>query len=131
VDREWKLGDIVEITFDMPVVAHLVGHHAAFTRGPVLLARDSRFADGELSEPLRSGALRDGAAVQSFAPVRTPSDDIWMAFSATLQLGSHHENPEGSLPSTVFFCDFASAGNTWTRDNSYRTWIPVEYGPFE
>ncbi|MBQ6137113.1 MAG: glycoside hydrolase family 127 protein, partial [Kiritimatiellae bacterium] len=42
VDRVWKLGDVVEIAFDMPVVAHVVGHHAAFTRGPVLLARDSR-----------------------------------------------------------------------------------------
>ena len=131
VEREWRLGDIVEITFDMPVVAHVVGHHAAFTRGPVLLARDSRFADGELAEPLRRGAVRDGAEEPSFAAVHAPSDDIWMSFSATLPFGSHHENPEGALPSTVFFCDFASAGNTWTRDNGYRTWIPVEYGPFE
>jgi hypothetical protein len=54
-----------------------------------------------------------------------------MVFSATLPIGSHHENPEAELPTTVFFCDYASAGNTWTRDNYYRTWFPMEFGPAE
>ena len=56
---------------------------------------------------------------------------MWMAFSATLPLGLHHENPEASKPTTVFFCDYASAGNEWRRDNYYRTWFPVEYGSAE
>ena len=129
--REWALGDIVEITFEMPVVAHLLEHHAAFTRGPVLLARDSRFADGDLAEPFRPNAIQDGAVCPTFAPVRTPSDDIWMAFTATLPIGGHHANPEGALPSSVTFCDYASAGNTWRREDYYRTWIPVEYAPWE
>ncbi len=130
IDREWKLGDIVDIRFEMPVVAHVLDHNVAFTRGPVLLARDSRFADGDLSEPFRRG-IKDGAVMPTFSEVRVPTDDMWMAFSATLPVGSHHENPEGALPSTVFFCDYASAGDTWTRDNFYRTWFPVEYGPAE
>jgi len=112
------------------VVAHVIDHSIAFTRGPVLLARDSRFADGDMMEPFRMG-LRDGQEMTSFAPVRTPSDDIWMAFSATLPIGPHHANPEAALPTTVFFCDYASAGNEWRRDNFYRTWFPVEYGPGE
>ena len=127
IERDWKLGDIVEIKFDMPVVAHALDHHVAFTRGPVLLARDSRFADGDMTEPFRQG-IKNGQTMPTFTPVRTPSDDIWMAFSATLPIGSHTENPEASNPSTVFFCDYASAGNTWTRANFYRTWLPVEYG---
>ena len=127
IERDWKFGDIVEVKFDMPVVAHTLDHHVAFTRGPVLLARDSRFADGDLTEPYRHG-IKDGEIMPTFAAVRTPSDDIWMAFSATLPIGSHTENPEASNPSTVFFCDYASAGNTWTRANFYRTWFPVEYG---
>ena len=130
IERDWKLGDIVEIKFDMPVVAHTLNHHVAFTRGPVLLARDSRFADGDLTEPFRRG-IKDGQQMPRFAAVRTPSDDIWMAFSATLPIGSHTENPEASNPTTVFFCDYASAGNSWTRDNYYRTWFPVEYAPQE
>ena len=130
IENDWKLGDIVEVKFDMPVVAHTLEHNVAFTRGPVLLARDSRFNDGDLTEPFRQG-IKDGQAMPAFAAVRTPSDDMWMAFSATLPTGSHHENPEGANPSAVLFCDYASAGNTWRRDNYYRTWFPVELGPTE
>ena len=130
VAHEWRLGDVVEISFSMPVVAHTLARNVAFTRGPVLLARDSRFADGDMTEPFRRG-IKEGQTMPTFAAVRSPSDDIWMAFSATLPVGSHHENPEGHLPTTVFFCDYASAGNTWHRDNYYRTWFPVEYGPEE
>ena len=131
IRREWALGDIVEIAFEMPVVAHLLEHHAAFTRGPVLLARDSRFADGDLAEPFRPNSIGDGAVCPAFTPVRAPSDDIWMAFAATLPVGAHHSNPEGALPSSVTFCDYASAGNTWRREDYYRTWIPIEYAPWE
>ncbi|MGN0854285.1 MAG: beta-L-arabinofuranosidase domain-containing protein [Kiritimatiellia bacterium] len=128
VRRAWRLGDVVELAFEMPVVAHRLDHSIAFTRGPILLARDSRFADGDLAEVFRRG-IRDGAVMTSFTPVRTPSDDIWMTFSATLPLGSHHENPEGDYPTTVTFCDYASAGGAWRRDNYYRTWFPVEIAP--
>ena len=150
IRHEWKLGDIVEITFDMPVVAHTLAdgvevpdafadknakphaapHFVAFTRGPVLLARDSRLDAGDQSEPFRKG-IRDGQVMPTFAPVRSVSDDVWMMFSATLPIGSHTENPEGRYPETVFFCDYASAGNTWARDNYYRTWFTIEYGPTE
>ena len=130
VEHEWRLGDIVEISFSMPVVAHLLEHNVAFTRGPVLLARDSRFADGDMMEAFCNN-LKEGQTMPSFFSVRSPSDDIWMAFSATLPIAPHNENPEGALPSTVFFCDYASAGNTWHRDDCYRTWFPVLFGPTE
>ena len=128
IDRDWALGDIIEIRFDMPVVQHVLDRHVAFTRGPVLLARDSRFDDGDLSEPFRRCA-GDGAVMSAFTSVRTPSEQFWMTFSATLPLGSHHANPEGANPATVFFCDYASAGNLWRRKNYYRTWFPVEIPP--
>ena len=130
VKREWKLGDIVEIWFDMPVVAHRLDHAIAFTRGPVLLARDSRFADGDMTEPFRAG-IKDGQRMDCFAPVHVPSDDFWMAFTATLPIGSHHANPEGANYSEVKFCDYASAGNMWRPDNFYRTWFPEEFNQFE
>ena len=130
ISREWKLGDVVEVAFDMKVVAHTLDHNVAFTRGPVLLARDSRFGDGDMMEPFRRG-IKDGDEMPTFSDVRVPTDDMWMAFSATLPIGSHHENPEAALASTVFFCDYASAGNEWRPGNWYRTWFPVEYGPAE
>ena len=128
IDRDWKLGDIVELEFDMPIVAHVQCRHVAFTRGPVLLARDSRFDDGSLTVPFRAG-IRDGQKMDGFNAVRTPSDELWMAYSATLDIGLHAENPEGANPETVFFCDYASAGNAWRRENYYRTWFPVELSP--
>ena len=130
-DNVWKLGDIVEVTFDMPVVAHTLEHNVAFTRGPVLLARDSRFNDGDLCAAVRYDAVADGQVMPTFADVRVPTDDMWMAFSATLPLGLHEANPEGSNPETVFFCDYASAGNEWRPGNYYRTWFPVTWLPQE
>ena len=130
ITRDWRLGDVVEIRFDMPVIAHRRDHWSAFTRGPVLLARDSRFGDGSVSEVFRGG-LTDGEAVATFRPVAVPTDDMWMAFSATLPIGQHWENPEAANWSTVFFCDFASAGNTWRRMDHYRTWFEDERHPME
>jgi DUF1680 family protein len=130
IAHEWRYGDIVEVEFDMPVVSHLLDHNIAFTRGPVLLARDSRFNDGDLSEPFRPG-MRDQARMKEFSPVCIPGDDMWMAFSAVLPIGVHTANPEGRNKSAVFFCDYASAGNRQRRDNYYRTWFPVERGVME
>ena len=52
-----------------------------------------------------------------------------MAYSASLPIGSHHEHPDGRRPQTVFFCDYASAGNLWQPSNAYRVWFPMEFGP--
>lgn len=131
ITRDWRKGDIVELTLPMPVETHVLNHHAAFTRGPVLLARDSRFGDGDLSEPLYTdprygGGIEDGEIRADFAPIRIPSDGIWMAFGGPLPLGQHYFNPEWAVPAHVSFCDFASAGNAWARDNTYRVWLPIE-----
>ena len=153
LSRTWRLGDTIDVVFDMPVVAHTLGeavapggafsgeggkrpvarpHYVAFTRGPILLARDSRFGDGDLTEPFRAGVrYAEGQKVDGFSAVRSPLPEMWMAFSATLPIGSHAENAEARNPSTVFFCDYASAGDTWQRDNYYRTWFPIEFGPTE
>jgi hypothetical protein len=109
----------------MQVVSHIIDKHVAFTYGPVLLARDSRFGDGDIAEVMRRG-FKDKGVVKNFMPVRTTGDDFWMLFSAVLPLGSHDENPEGQLPTAVTFCDYASAGNTWNRKDYYRTWFPLE-----
>ena len=130
ISREWKLGDIVTVAFDMPVIAHKLDHAVAFTRGPILLARDSRFNDGDMTEPFRAG-IKDGQRMDCFAPVHIPSDDFWMAFTATLPIGSHHANPEGANYAEVKFCDYLSAGGMWCPGNYYRTWFPEEYNQFE
>ncbi len=127
----WQLGDIVEISFDMPVISHVQDHHIAFTRGPILLARDSRFDDGDLTEPFQyyPRIMHDGMRMKNFSSVRVPSDEMWMAFAANLPIGYHSHNPEAKNGALVFFCDYASAGNLWRRTNFYRTWFPEEILP--
>ena len=98
---------------------------ASFAGARRVWTRRLRFGDGDLSEPFRSG-IEGGQTMPSFAPVTSPSAAMWMAFSATLPIGPHYENPEGALPSAVSFCDYASAANEWTRLNYCRTWFPVE-----
>ena len=128
ITRTWTIGDVVEIFFDMTTRAHVMNNHVAFTRGPIALARDTRFNDGDINEVFRRRSIKDGQAMD-FASVRAPSEDIWMAYSASLPIGSHHEHPDGRRPQTVFFCDYASAGDLWQPSNAYRVWFPMEYGP--
>ena len=128
IARTWTIGDVVEIFFDMTVRAHVLNNHVAFTRGPIALARDTRFNDGDINEVFRRRSIKDGQAME-FASVRAPSEDIWMAYSASLPIGTHTEHPDGRRPQTVFFCDYASAGNLWQPSNAYRVWFPMEFGP--
>ena len=113
----------------MPVVAHFLGANVAFTRGPVLLARDNRFGDGDIGANIRLTKTDDGRPIAGFTSTRVPTDDMWMAFSASLPTGFHETNPEGAVDGTVFFCDYASAGNGWNTRNYYRTWFPTALGP--
>ncbi|MBQ3289950.1 MAG: glycoside hydrolase family 127 protein [Kiritimatiellae bacterium] len=126
--RRWLPGDKVEVTFDMPCKVHLLNNHVAFTRGPVVLARDARFRDGNLVERMRAIDFEKGVEMR---PVPTGDGDIWMAFAAFLPMGAHSESPDNVHPQVVRFCDFASAGNTWTDESSYRVWLPVELRPWD
>ena len=124
--RDWRLGDVVEIDFDLAVKMHRLSNHVAFTRGPIALARDTRFADGPLDEPWRSDCQEKAP---DFTLVRSPGDDFWMTFSAVAPVAYHRENPEGGLGRAVRFCDYASAADLWRPDNACRVWIPVERWP--
>ena len=89
-------------------------------RGPVLLARDSRFSDGYVDE---TAVIQQKNSLVDLVPVEKKPEHIWMSFTAPLVLGTDLEG-EYQLPRQVHFCDFASAGNTWTNDSRYRVWIP-------
>ena len=128
ITRQWTVGDIVEIDFDMTARAHILNNYVAFTRGPVALARDTRFQDGDINEPFRRKLLKDGQEM-AFSAVRAPSDEFWMAYQASVPVGCHTENPEGRRQSSIMFCDYASAGNRWNPMNSYRVWFPIEVHP--
>jgi len=130
LDRDWVEGDKIDMHFDLKVVAHVVDHHVAFTRGPVLLARDSRFGEGDLNEVIRR-QIKDGEEIPGSLFVRSLDDRFFMTVTVPLDLGSHSENPEGQHSSQVKFCDYASAGGEWRPGNHYRTWFPLERWPWE
>ena len=89
-------------------------------RGPVVLARDTRFNDGFIYE---SAVIRDENGKIKLTPSSKKPENVWMSFTAPLVLGTDLEG-EFQKPVEVNFCDFASAGNTWGEDSRYRVWIP-------
>jgi len=130
IARTWQIGDVIDIQFDMAVRVHTLDHYVAFSRGPIALARDARFNDGPVDEVFRPSSVNPKNP-PVFTPARAPSEDFWMTFTASLPVGSHHENPEGHTYPTIRFCDYASAGDAWEPGAHYRVWFPIEYGPHE
>ena len=119
INRTWKKGDIIELELD--VTARLVKDNGftAIVKGPVVLARDTRFADGFIDET----ALfieKDGTI--ELTPVTNKPAGVWMAFTAPLVLGDYNINVSAEQ---ISFCDFASAGNIWSKNVRFRVWIPT------
>jgi len=124
ITRTWKEADKVELKFAMPVVMHRLHDYVAFTRGPICLARDTRFGDGALDEEVRANTIKP-ADLATFHLVRPPTTAMFMAMSVDLPVGYHTEDPDnGKHPVSVHFTDYASAGNTWQPNDRYRVWLP-------
>ena len=123
ISREWKPGDHLDVQFDLSPRMHEVDGYVAFTAGPVALARDVRFNDGPLDEVVNQRMRFDQLVLR---PVRTVNDELWITYAGFLNLGTHHKNWNEKLPNVVQFCDYASAGNTWSPASAYRVWLPRE-----
>ena len=133
IKREWKKDDKVVLNLDMTGRLITLNSHQAILRGPVLLARDSRFDDGYVDE---AAVVQSKNKLVELLPSDKKPEHIWMAFTAPLVLGTDLEG-EGRNPKQIHFCDFASAGNTWSNDSRYRVWIRqtlnvmnAEYKPY-
>lgn len=122
LSREWKAGDTVTLKFDMRGRGTIKNRHLVIERGPIVLARDARFNDGNIHEVI--GTL-DVSKPVPLKPADVPSADVWMAYAVDLRVGINLEQGQGARP--VHFCDFASAGNTWVEASLYRVWqrIPI------
>jgi DUF1680 family protein len=119
--RVWKRGDKVVLKLDLSGRLIKINGNQAIIRGPVVLARDTRFNDGFIYE---SAVIASKEGRVDLIPSKLKPDGIWMAFTAPLVLGTDLEG-EFRNPKQVNFCDFASAGNTWGEDSRYKVWIPV------
>lgn len=119
ISRKWKSGDRIELSLDL--TAHLLEQNGcqAIVRGPLVLARDSRFNDGFVDEGVVVQAASDGTV--ELTPAEADGF-AWMAFTAQMVVGTDLENY--GKPRPVHLCDFASAGNTWDKSVRYRVWLP-------
>jgi len=133
INRTWKKGDVITLNLDVRARVVNQNGYAAIVKGPVVLARDTRFADGFVDEAAR---IVDKEGYVELRPVTNKPSGIQMAFTAPLVLGTDLEG-ESRQPRQVYFCDFASSGNTWKPDVRYRVWIPetlnvqnMEYKPY-
>jgi len=126
-EREWKSGDTIELDWPMRLVAHYQNGQLAFTVGPILLSRDSRYQDGDLNEMVQLPGGREHRANLRVDP--KPHPGRWLSYVLTL---------EGEDGITGFddvkvrfrdirFCDFASAANTWSPESRCRTWLPTVF----
>lgn len=119
ISRVWTKGDKLSIQFDMRGKLNWSNGHQAITRGPILLARDSRFGDGFVDETM---IIQEEEGTIDLTPIENKPPHIWMAFSAPCKTGTDLEG-EGSQAKSITFCDFASAGNTWDTSTRYRVWL--------
>lgn len=122
VSRLWKAGDTVTLRLDLNGRLACRNNHFMIRRGPVALARDARFGDGNIHEVSECPVQGKVVELTAVAPV---DSSMWMAFTADLRVGLNLETEEGKKPRPVHFCDFASAGNTWKEDSLYRLWQRV------
>ena len=123
ISREWKAGDEIRLTLDMTARMITQDHQAAIVRGPVVLARDTRFRDGFVDECM---ILPNKDGVVELTRVQSP-EKMWMAFTMPVVRGYYYDQAQDRA--VVHLCDFASAGNTWDESERYRTWIPLLYIP--
>jgi hypothetical protein len=127
--RNWKAGDKVRLFMDYSVqLASDPGGsgRVAITRGSVVFALDKR-----LSEPLAGGGkgvvLANASGVVKAVEVkRGLPAGVRMALDVPFDM-------EGKRV-ILRFCDYASAGQTWTPDSEFRVWLPQPLNlaaPFE
>ena len=120
VQRTWKTGDKIELTLDLRGKLVQQNNYQAIVRGPIVLARDTRFGDGFVDE---TAEIKAENGFVNLSPADNKPENIWMSFTAPLVLGTDLEG-EFRNPKRINFCDFGSAGNTWEQTSRYRVWIP-------
>lgn len=118
IHRTWEKGDEITVELDMRARLVELNEAQAIVRGPLVLARDSRFKDGDVDE---ASVIVSKDGYVELTPVQAP-DFAWMAFTVPMVLGTDLEGNGKARP--IHLCDFASAGNTWNQAERYRVWLP-------
>ena len=114
LERIWRKGDTLTVAFDIPLVCHPAphgdnragDHFCAFTYGAILLSRDNRY-DADPLAPIASTTVTDYRVM--------PSD-----------CGGYLRAEVQTERQTLTLIDYASAGNTWSENALFASWIPTK-----
>lgn len=104
LDREWGKS-VIELKYSAPIRERVLNGKVAFTKGPVVLARDIRLDD--IQKPLNIKA-KDGKALRA----KLVKNQIFKS-NATYKI---HVGD-----SDILVCDYASAGKNYDSDSSCIT----------
>ena len=119
IRRRWTPEDKITLRLDMRGRLVELDGCQAIERGPVVLARDSRFGDGYVDE---TAIVQTTDGYVTLLPVDDKPEKMWMAFTAPMVMGTDLEG-EFAQPRQIGLCDFSSAGNTWNKNIRYRVWL--------
>lgn len=109
IDRVWG-EDVVSLSLPLPVIAHLKNGKVAYTRGPIVLARDERFGDRDV----QLNPVKDGEIV----PAEFTQNPL---FSANLTL----EIP--AKGGSIRVCDYSQAGKNYDeKDSLISVWSDLK-----
>ena len=125
VKRKWSTKDVVTIELDMRGRVETAGDNQKFTaitRGPVVLARDSRLEGPPMATVNTPEAGKDGYI--ELQPVAAPDKDCWMLYTALFKPESYTET--GAAPIRIGLCDYASAGKGKNKP-VFEVWLPQLY----
>ncbi|MCE5178434.1 MAG: glycoside hydrolase family 127 protein [Porphyromonadaceae bacterium] len=128
IPRKWKTGDLIQLELDMHdriVKTGAQPEHLAIVHGPVVLARDSRFPGVSVDAFISPVTGNDG--YPDLEPVVQKQQGVWMQFKAMFVPESYAEG--GGQPVALDLCDYASAGNTYSKKSRFRAWFPQLVDP--
>jgi DUF1680 family protein len=120
VTRRWKKGDEIKLKLDLRGRVVKLNSYVAILRGPIVLARDSRFNDGFVDEAVV--IMQKNGRVEIQISDNKP-EGVWLSFTAPLKLGTGIASTKNTVYQ-IHFCDFGSAGNTWNPEIRYKVWLP-------
>ena len=121
IHRVWKTGDQVSLTFDMrgrAVPAPDANGQLAIVRGPIVLSLDNRLAQNQQGSVLLKVSAHTPIDLKPNHAL-AQSIGAWMAFDVPCMIDGK--------PGTVPLCEYAAAGNAFTDQNIFRTWLPQPF----
>ncbi len=129
LQRRWRNGDRIELKLDMKIRNRTEPKdhhkHLVLMRGPIVLTRDQRLDNIDVDEVITPAGNKNSGPDCHLLPQSPP---FWMVFKIPYITGDYHEGHYGKAKD-IFFCDFASAGNSWDIHSRYRVWFPLLLDP--